>query len=326
MISFIIPAYNAEKYITQCLESLTNQKKSLEYEVIVVDDGSKDKTGEIVTAFAENNPCIKYFYKENGGVSSARNYGLQVCKGEYISFLDADDYLVEDCFEYLKEYEEFDFIVYGYYYKTTRHFFDVLNNKGYEQYSNMAEAFRDLYKSNMFNSVWNKIYKKEYIEENFDENLVMGEDLIFNINYFKKVKSVKIINVPLYVYFVNDASVTQKYNTKYMHDFIYTREVLMDLKQYLGIESFKEIDKEFKENIVGTIGLLVHNYDYAYSIKEMKNLIRELEKIEVTEKAMSYFSDVIYNLFIRKKFHCVYIIMKIKLIVKKILQRKNCNV
>lgn len=320
MISFIVPVYNAEKYIVKCLESILKQTKEFEHEVIVVDDGSQDNTKEVVAALAERNPCIKYFYKKNGGVSSARNYGIQLSKGSHIAFLDADDYLVEDCFKYIKEYEMYDFTVYGYYYKTSKALNPVLNIKGQEQYYDIAEAFKDLYESNLFNSVWNKIYKKEYISVFFDEKLVMGEDLVFNINYLKNVKNVRVINEPLYYYFVNDASVTQKYNDKYICDFIRTRVELIELKQYLGISTFARIDKNFLENVVGTIRLLVHNKDYKYSMWEMKNIHKKLEAIDITEKSENRFSNVIYDLFKTKKFFWVYIIMKAKLIIKKICQ------
>ena len=95
MVSFIVPAYKAEKTIKRCLDSIVNQQESgVDFEVIVVDDGSKDKTKEIIEKYpAKQRKLINYFWKKNGGVSDARNYGVKKAKGDYIIFVDSDDYI-----------------------------------------------------------------------------------------------------------------------------------------------------------------------------------------------------------------------------------------
>ena len=101
MISIIVTAYNAEKTIERCLNSILNNKYD-DYEIIIVNDGSTDKTEEIVQLFASEK--IRYYYEENKGVSSARNLGLKESKGEYITFVDSDDYVANNYFEGLEEY------------------------------------------------------------------------------------------------------------------------------------------------------------------------------------------------------------------------------
>ena len=96
IVTVIIPAFNAEKYLHRCLDSVVNQNFS-DFEVILVDDGSCDGTAGIIRSYQSRYPFIHYYYKENGGLSSARNYGMkQTGESKYVAFLDSDDYLVAD--------------------------------------------------------------------------------------------------------------------------------------------------------------------------------------------------------------------------------------
>ena len=99
-VSFIIPCYNVEPYIEKCINSITRQTIS-EIEIIPVDDGSPDGTGKILDRLAEKDPRIKVIHKENAGVSAARNSGLQLAIGDYIVFVDGDDFIAEDYAEYM---------------------------------------------------------------------------------------------------------------------------------------------------------------------------------------------------------------------------------
>ncbi len=91
MLSFVIPVYNSEDTIKRCIDSIIAQKSNIDFEVVVVDDGSSDKTGKIVSSYVDDR--VKYFFKINGGVASARNYGISKAKGDYIIFVDSDDYI-----------------------------------------------------------------------------------------------------------------------------------------------------------------------------------------------------------------------------------------
>ena len=141
-ISVIIPVYNCEKFISSCVESLKKQTMpERDFQIVFVNDGSSDKSGEICAAYAENNANIVYFEKENGGVSSARNKGFDLAEGKYIMFLDADDALggksleaIYDFFE--SHYEETDLVTYSIDYVnekgavTTHRRFDILSHSG----------------------------------------------------------------------------------------------------------------------------------------------------------------------------------------------------
>ena len=103
-ISVIVPVYNTEKYIKKCLDSLVNQTMK-NIEIIVVNDGSNDHSEEIIKDYENKYPeMVKYYKKENGGLPSARNYGLEKAKGEYIAFVDSDDYIDKELFSKLDEY------------------------------------------------------------------------------------------------------------------------------------------------------------------------------------------------------------------------------
>ena len=119
-VSIIVPVYNLEKYISKTLDSLLNIKCSLDYEIIVINDGSTDKSEEIISRYQKNNECIKLFTIENKGVSNARNFGISCANGKYITFVDGDDTvengdeeytleeLVDKYFEYSKEKSKYE--------------------------------------------------------------------------------------------------------------------------------------------------------------------------------------------------------------------------
>lgn len=91
-ISIIIPAYNVEKYLDKCMESILNQRFN-DFEILLIDDGAKDSTPQICDKYASLDPRVKVYHKENGGLSDARNYGLDRMSGKYVTFIDSDDYV-----------------------------------------------------------------------------------------------------------------------------------------------------------------------------------------------------------------------------------------
>lgn len=186
-VSIIIPAYNAQNYIKRCLESII----AVEYEnkeIIVIDDGSSDQTGMICDKYAEKYKEIKVLHKENGGVSSARNLGLDNATGEYIFFVDSDDYVSKDLVENLCAKEDEDFVQ-----GNCR----VLQSENLSEIMTYQEIFEDFalywFESNP-TFVWGNCYKREIIEKNqlrFDENVKIGEDGRFNIHYLSVCNKIR---------------------------------------------------------------------------------------------------------------------------------------
>lgn len=204
MISIIIPVYNAEKYLDQCFRSVLAQNYS-NIEIIVVDDGSCDMSGAICDAYAAADPRVKVFHKENGGVSSARNYGLDKAEGEWIGWVDADDYISKDMYKELYEAivtSNADIAYCGY---------KANNNRSQMPTNIMDKAeFINQYLLVQTNSLCVTLCKRELYYKNricFNEENCFGEDLLVTTKLY--YHAAKIIQVPsdLYYYRENQESI-----------------------------------------------------------------------------------------------------------------------
>ena len=220
-ISIIVPVYKAEKYLNRCIDSLLAQTYT-DFELILVDDGSPDKSGKICDDYAAKDSRIKVIHKENAGVSAARNSGLDASGGKYIMFCDSDDSVEPDFLELMHtaaEKDGADVAVSG---------FEMLFDEKKEKNKNVLypgtqlisvlsrSGLCDLLDNNLFFSLWNKIYKSEIIKENglrMNENMKFSEDFHFNLEYFIKINgNIAVVRKPLYHYEVrNENSATKKY-------------------------------------------------------------------------------------------------------------------
>lgn len=222
MISVIVPAYNVENVLHYCIDSILNQTYK-DFELILVDDGSTDKSGKVCDEYTKKDFRVRVFHKENGGVSSARNFGIDNAKGEYICFIDSDDYVNEDYLESLirtkNKYPESGNIWCC---------FTTVNSYGRNpQNSNCIKSDKDCVEFDRsqimtLHEKWLdagpvcKLYSKEVIVKNrirFNESISLGEDLIFNFEYLDKTNDQIIVkNVSLYNYVqTSDESLSTKY-------------------------------------------------------------------------------------------------------------------
>lgn len=201
--SVIIPVYNSEKTLGRCLDSILNQAFS-DYEILLINDGSADCSDEICREYAKAHPQIRYFAKENGGVSSARNLGLNEAKGEYILFADSDDYVSSDYFEVInKSVDEVcpDLLLFGY-----RNFGGVESawDTGvfYESTeSGVARRVSQVMRQYLLSSLLSKVFRRDIIESNrlrFDGDLAIAEDLAFIFAYAMHIRSMASIEDRLY--------------------------------------------------------------------------------------------------------------------------------
>ena len=206
-VSVIVPIYNGEKNIKRCTDSVLNQDYP-ELELILIDDGSRDRSWEIIQTIAANDPRVKAIHQENGGVSSARNRALAEASGTYVQFADVDDWLPMDATKLLvREMEtRSSELVVGDFYRVVD---GNVSEKGsietggaltLKQYADkMMLAPADLY----YGVLWNKLYQRDIIERydiRMDENISYSEDMIFNLEYLLHVKSVAILKAPVYYY------------------------------------------------------------------------------------------------------------------------------
>lgn len=216
-VSVIVPVYNVEKYLDKCLNSLVHQTLD-DYEIIVVNDGTKDHSQGIIDKYKNEYPeLIVSLIKENGGLSSARNYGLKYANGEYVGFVDSDDYVDKDMYKLLydkaKE-RDFDMVV--------SDFNEIHGNEivsypchftediiGKEQ---VKERMIDIYPS-----AWNKIYKKELFNEVKFKEGVWFEDVEFLYRLLPKVDSIGVVNKHLYQYLIREGAITSSNDLRIYH-------------------------------------------------------------------------------------------------------------
>lgn len=217
-VSIIVPVYNVEQYLERCLTSLVNQTLQ-DIEIIVINDGSKDNSQNIIDKFYNNYPeKIRQYNIKNSGAAQARNYALDLVEGEYIGFVDSDDYVETNMFEalYNKAVEEnADISVCGYYKATA----DKCVEKGTYQYKcfnnnvfNEPSMF-----TNNFPYLWNKIFKTKLIKDNKIkfENYRIFEDLVFTYETFLKANKIVQVQKPLYYYrILRNDSLTNKFSEK----------------------------------------------------------------------------------------------------------------
>lgn len=203
--SVIIPVYNAEKTIRRCLESLLSQGRD-DVELLVINDGSSDGSGTVCREYAARYSCVRYFEKSNGGVASARNFGLKRATGTYILFVDDDDYVSERYFATLDMHVDAscDLLIF----ESIKFRGDVYSaGKGWAgksaQPRRTAKILACALRRQRLNAVWNKVFSRDMLQKNgilFDERLSIGEDKVFVLCYAAYSQSVKIIPEPLYYF------------------------------------------------------------------------------------------------------------------------------
>ena len=206
-ISIIVPIYNAQKTIERCIDSILNQDFS-DFELILIDDGSKDNSGEICDTYAGKDQRVRVIHKENSGVSASRNLALREAKGEYLQFLDADDWITPNATRLLVESMETngcDMVIADFY----RVIGERLSHKGSidedgvlsreEFANNMMENPADFY----YGVLWNKLYKRSIIEKYqlcMNPKISWCEDFMFNLEYIRHCENIFVLQVPIYYY------------------------------------------------------------------------------------------------------------------------------
>lgn len=205
MISIIVPVYKAEKYLHRCVDSILAQSYS-DFELLLIDDGSKDSSGEICDEYAAKDFRVRVFHKENGGVSSARNIGLENAKGEWVTFCDADDYVTSDWLDSYREvmHENVDLAIQGYYIidkdKTIKK--KLSQSIGYAV-DEKRRLIAILMTQGVYGYLWVKLFRRQIIEDNhisFDTNSTFREDEQFFSKYLEYVTSFRCIDKENYYY------------------------------------------------------------------------------------------------------------------------------
>lgn len=208
LISIIVPIFNSETYLSRCIDSILTQTFS-DFEVILIDDGSSDASGSICDNYALKDTRVRVYHKENGGVSSARNLGLEKAKGEWIVFVDSDDVLLYNSLNILFEKvrgNDVDLVICGYtiYDECGIHVFST-EYDCQDKLISANEGIKLMFKGAFYNGyLWNKLFKRKIIVENklfFDEKIYYNEDRLFCIQYMSCLKyKIYYSTDPTYVY------------------------------------------------------------------------------------------------------------------------------
>lgn len=227
-VSIIVPIYNVEKYLDHCMQSLLNQTLK-DIEIIMVDDGSPDNCPQMCDEYAKIDNRIKVIHKKNGGLSDARNAGLNIATGEYVAFIDSDDYTSTEAYEILynkaKETNA-DIVFAGFKYQNADGSIDkcFLLDNIFDNHDAIIEFLSSMIydkkprKDTIWMSVWNGIYKRELLEKNRisfkSEREYLSEDILFHTQLIPLCKRIVCIPKTFYNYCYNDMSLTRKFNTK----------------------------------------------------------------------------------------------------------------
>lgn len=212
-LSIIVPVYNVETYLPRCIDSILAQTLA-SFELILVDDGSPDRCGAIIEEYARKDPRIVAIHQKNKGVSAARNAGLRIAKGEYVGFVDPDDYISPEMFGYIiKGMKRVDAEI-------GCCSFAICDEEHRVQHRNVQlpeimgkdEFYRQLFCSprTVYGSVWNKVFLREVIITEFQEGVSIAEDWLFLCQNHKKVNNIYYTVKELYFYFDRDNSATRQ--------------------------------------------------------------------------------------------------------------------
>lgn len=316
LISIIVPIYNVEKYLSQCVESLINQTYK-NIEIILVDDGSKDNCGNICDEYAQKDNRIIVVHKENGGLSDARNKGIDIAKGKYFVFVDSDDYVsnkfVENLYQMILE-NDCDIAICDYLqFENTLPVQEELQIK-VDVLSNI-EVLSKIYSENVKMIVaWNKIYKKELFNQIRYPFGKINEDEFTTYKLIYKANKVAISNEPLYYYRFNSSSIMGSgFNEKRL-------QYIEALEERMQFYKEKSLDKLYKETEIcyldGLITFYIHSKQsniqdskkiekllsskFKLSYKKMKN--NELiDKVRRRKYIIFNFSDKLFYLMLKLK-------------------------
>ena len=200
MISVIVPVYNTEKYLHRCIDSILAQTYT-DFELLLIDDGSTDSSGAICDEYALRDSRVRVFHKENGGVSSARNLGLDNAQGEWITFVDSDDWIACNALDVMLDNKEEDLIITSF--TSERNLFYAQFESGCFVGSSINKCLSKYFGHISFTVIWGKLYKRHIIVDNkliFDNSIHTGEDTLFLYSYIAEINSINIKSIGVYHY------------------------------------------------------------------------------------------------------------------------------
>lgn len=327
-VSIIIPVYNGEKTIERCLLSIMNQSSKLIEEIIVVDDGSIDRTSEIINTIVKQDTRIHYIRQKNSGVSSARNIGMRHAHGEYIMFVDGDDEIKKDLVDNLiKSIDINDMAIAG----IELHQDSQISHIGINailSINSVMEKYGEELPGLLINGPCSKLYRRSIIEKNgllFDETLSLGEDTVFVFQYLNYCTKVVFTNYCGYIYYqLGTASLM----TKFRKDGYYNaKQVYQILKNNIVNICDGEIPYNFKRVYQNVLMVYIRKTMYNRKLVDksyIKDIVRDYIEDDIVQSAyteakdMNCLQKVIGGLVRDNKKDLLYLLLKVHVMIRGI--------
>lgn len=327
-VSIIIPVYNGEKTIERCLLSIINQSSKMIEEIIVVDDGSIDRTSDIIRSLIEKDARIHLIQKKNGGVSSARNTGIHHAHGEYLMFVDGDDKIKKDLVENLiKSIDVYDMAIAGIELHQDSQISNIGINTVLSDKSVMEKYGREV-PGLLINGPWSKLYRRSIIEKNkllFDETLSLGEDTVFAFQYLNYCTKVIFTSYCGYIYYQLG---TVSLMTKFRKDGYYNaKKVYQILKNNVVNICAGEIPYNFKRVYQNVLMVYIRKTMYNRKLVDksyIKDIIRDYIEDDIVQSAyleakdIDYLQKVIGNLVKKNKNELLYLLLSVHVMIRGI--------
>lgn len=239
-ISVIVPVYNVEKYIRKCLDSIVLQNFD-DFELLIINDGTKDSSGEICEEYARKYDFIRYIKRENSGLAATRNFGMSIAEGEYFYFVDSDDYIEQSTLEYM--YNEAkrtnaDILMCGYFMQNKNSVSIINADSGVYNGKEINSRMVEIKSKNLIDSSWNKLYRADFVRKSgvlMPENETF-EDTDFNLRLLTHNPIFAISGKCFYHYVLHMGSITRNYNPQKLETI--KRRALLLSECTEGIDSY----------------------------------------------------------------------------------------
>lgn len=282
LISIIIPVYKVEKYLEKCIQSVINQTYE-NLQIILVDDGSPDNCGKICDEYAKKDHRIEVIHKSNGGLSDARNKGLEIAKGEYIGFVDSDDYIEADIYEVLynllKQYNA-DVSICNFYTVSQGKIAIKNVDSGIKEYTRIEILKEILLDNDIQSYAWNKLYKRELFGEIKYPVGKKYEDIGTTFYLLEKCNKVVVTGKPEYYYINRQDSIVNNVTETTITDYI---ELIMQRYDYIeeNIKELSSYNKDYLKRILKTAEQDIKSLKEVgdYTKKKYEELYNKVQKI-----------------------------------------------
>ena len=278
MVSFIVPVYNGERYIGRCLKSIIDYTEG-DYEIIVVNDGSTDNTLEIIKNVKDESCFVEVYSQKNSGVSSARELGIKKAKGNWIVFVDADDFISSDIVSIISQIknDEYDWIIFsGQFQKNCTFDMNFSDEKKDIITAIINQGQQSEIKNAKLNTVWSKAYKKSIIDNygvSFENRLTHGEDMIFNLDYVKNCRRVYCVPASVYILCANENSTTHQYQENCVEN---DKEFFFQLNKRENFASNIDLMDSYYRMVLNGIWICMGQY-FSHHDNRKKLVIRRKE-------------------------------------------------